>query len=106
VILKLTPDPHVANSILEKSFVKIWGNIDSYDVSEGRIFTLLIQITLQQCEKDVGLPKNLLNILIPKLNSNIVELNNSYPRIETYEKVKVKKIHEILMSRHDDWTIV
>lgn len=66
VILKLTPDVQIANYILEKSFLKIWHELNGYDASKGKIFSLMLRITLQECKTEVGLSFNFLPLLLNK----------------------------------------
>ncbi|HVG42800.1 MAG TPA: sigma factor [Chitinophagaceae bacterium] len=66
VILKLTPNDHVANGILEKSFLKIWDELHDYDVSKGRLFSLMLRTTLQVCKSELGPSKNILHYLFAK----------------------------------------
>ena len=60
VIIKLTPDVQIANKILEKSFLKILRELGGYDASKGRIFSLMLRITLQECKTEVGFSTNIL----------------------------------------------
>ena len=64
VILKLNPEIHIANRILEKSFVKIWEELGSFDKSNERLFTLMLRITLQQCKEVHTLPADILPRLL------------------------------------------
>ncbi|MBS1511492.1 MAG: sigma-70 family RNA polymerase sigma factor [Bacteroidetes bacterium] len=45
VILRLVEDRELAADILQEAFLKIWNNFSSYDVSKGRLFTWMINIT-------------------------------------------------------------
>lgn len=44
VILAITPDKEISSDILQEVFVKIWKQIESYDVSKGRLFTWMMNI--------------------------------------------------------------
>jgi RNA polymerase sigma-70 factor (ECF subfamily) len=63
VILKLTPDVQLAGALLEKSFLKIWDELDGHDVLKGRLFSLMLRTTLQVCKAEVGSSKNILHHL-------------------------------------------
>jgi DNA-directed RNA polymerase specialized sigma24 family protein len=63
VILKLTPDVQLAGALLEKSFLKIWDELDGHDVIKGRLFSLMLRITLQECKAGLGFSKNILHHL-------------------------------------------
>ncbi|HZF65834.1 MAG TPA: hypothetical protein VEZ55_15170 [Chitinophagaceae bacterium] len=66
VILKLTPDVQLASSILEKSFLRIWVELNDHDVSKERLFTLMLRITLQECKHQVVFSKDSLPQLFTK----------------------------------------
>jgi DNA-directed RNA polymerase specialized sigma24 family protein len=59
VILKLTPDVQLASAILEQSFKKIWGELNDYSASKGRIFSLMLRIVLQECKTEAGFSNNI-----------------------------------------------
>lgn len=63
VILKLTPDVQLASNILEKSFVKIRRRLNDYDASKGRLFSLMLRVTVEEYKKQVVPPINILPIL-------------------------------------------
>lgn len=72
MILKLTPDITVATDILKRSFVMCWNNLDKYDFSNGRLFTCLMNIALQECAKELGQSKQ---ILLQKLLPSAKQVN-------------------------------
>jgi RNA polymerase sigma-70 factor (ECF subfamily) len=45
VILNIVKDEHLAEDVLQESFVKIWQKINLYDDHKGRMYTWLHQIT-------------------------------------------------------------
>ena len=65
IILKLSPDSSTASEILEKSFKKIWSEIESYNSSHNKLFTWMFGITMNQCSELLCLSKRtLLNKLM------------------------------------------
>jgi RNA polymerase sigma factor (sigma-70 family) len=44
VILSIVPDREQANDLLQDVFIKIWKQVDSYDVERGRLYTWMIQV--------------------------------------------------------------
>jgi RNA polymerase sigma-70 factor (ECF subfamily) len=48
IILQIIPQQELAEDVLQDVFVKIWQNIDSYDVSKGRLFTWMLNIARNQ----------------------------------------------------------
>lgn len=64
VILKLIPNRQVADAILQKSFIKILKEYHSYNDTQGTLFSFMLKITLQECKKEVELPKNIVSILM------------------------------------------
>jgi RNA polymerase sigma-70 factor (ECF subfamily) len=67
VILKLTPDVELANSILEKSFLSFSTKLSDYDASKGSLFSLMLGITVQECKNEMHHSKNsLFHLLIRK----------------------------------------
>ena len=69
-ILRFIKVPALAEDVLQDVFVKIWQNIQSYDVSKGRLFTWMLNIarnasidtlrsrTYQNSRKNRSLPDN------------------------------------------------
>jgi len=39
IITRIIPQRHIAEDVLQRSFIKIWDNIDKYDRSAGTLFT-------------------------------------------------------------------
>lgn len=78
VILKLTPDVKIASIILEKSFIKIWEELDCDNALKPSPFIFMLRITLQECDKEMGLPKNVSLILLPKSCTINAEVNHNY----------------------------
>ncbi len=66
IILKLTPDEELAGSILEKSFAQIWKQLERNNGTKSGPFSAMLKITLQQCDKEVGIPKNFLSLIQQK----------------------------------------
>jgi RNA polymerase sigma factor (sigma-70 family) len=44
VIVSIIPDRELSNDILQEVFVKIWRQIETYDVTKGRLFTWMLNI--------------------------------------------------------------
>jgi RNA polymerase sigma-70 factor (ECF subfamily) len=44
VISRIINDDHLAEDVLQESFVKIWHNAESYDSTKGRLFTWMLNI--------------------------------------------------------------
>ena len=44
VIVSIVPDKDLASDILQEVFVKIWRQIDSYDIAKGRLFTWMLNV--------------------------------------------------------------
>jgi len=44
VILKIVTDEHIAQDVLQESFVKIWKNAKKYDSKKAKLFTWLYRI--------------------------------------------------------------
>ena len=44
VIISIVPDRELSNDILQEVFVKIWRQIETYDVTKGRLFTWMLNI--------------------------------------------------------------
>lgn len=44
VIKKIISVEETAVDVLQEAFVKIWKNIDSYDISKGRLFTWMLNV--------------------------------------------------------------
>ncbi len=44
IVLKVVNDTPIAEDILQEVFIKIWKNIDQYEMAKGRLFTWMINI--------------------------------------------------------------
>ncbi len=44
IIKQIIPQQEVAEDVLQESFVKVWQNIQTYDISKGRLYTWMISI--------------------------------------------------------------
>lgn len=44
VICRIIPDEHVAEDVLQESFIKIWNSAATYDTSKGRLFTWMLNV--------------------------------------------------------------
>ena len=44
VIKQIIPQQEAAEDVLQEVFIKVWQNIQSYDVSKGRLYTWMISI--------------------------------------------------------------
>lgn len=44
IICRMVNDDHLAEDILQESFVKIWNNAMSYEAGKGRLFTWMLNI--------------------------------------------------------------
>lgn len=66
VTLKLIPEAQLANTILEKSFVKIWGEMNELTISDKRVFSLMLGIVLKECKVEVHFSKDALHHLFLK----------------------------------------
>ena len=49
VILSILQDKELANDVLQEVFIKIWKQVDQYDVERGRLYTWLVNITRNAC---------------------------------------------------------
>ena len=58
VILQHIPDRHLAGDILQKSFVKIWEDFHSYNVSKNTLFTFMLRTTIQECKNKIEVVEN------------------------------------------------
>jgi RNA polymerase sigma-70 factor (ECF subfamily) len=48
IILQIIPQQELAEDVLQEVFVKIWQNINSYDISKGRLYTWMLNIARNQ----------------------------------------------------------
>ena len=67
LIIKFSPDATTAGGILQKTFLHIWQNINSYNAANSSLLSWMVSITIQQCSEILNLQKNeLLRKLIAK----------------------------------------
>ena len=80
VIISIVPDRELSNDILQEVFVKIWRQIETYDVTKGRLFTWMLNIA-RNASIDA------LRSKISNKDSKTKNLRNTYMRQEEVRKL-------------------
>ena len=69
LILKLTSEERLANSILEKSFLKFWNQIEYFDLQKNHLFIWMVRITINYCKEVLMLTNE---TILKQLTGNII----------------------------------
>ena len=55
LILKLTPDLHLADVLLEASFTSIYKGVSGFDATKGNLFCWMVRIVIKECQQHLNL---------------------------------------------------
>ena len=98
VIHTVIKDTEESEDVLQKVFLKIWDNIDSYDASKGRLYTWMLNLS-RNSAIDYTRSKEYNN-----KNKNVSQdkytLNNISETDEPTETIGLQKVVEKLKSEH------
>ena len=98
VIFAIVDDVEESEDVLQKAFLKIWENFDSYDLSKGRLYTWMLNIA-RNIAIDYKRSKYNKN-KIQNVNQNVYALNNVVSEDDSLETIGLKKVVENLKSDH------
>jgi len=76
VILKIVTDEHVAQDVLQESFVKIWKNAKKYDAKKAKLFTWLYRIVYNTAIDKVRSTSTKTNKEVQIETSNVYKLTS------------------------------
>jgi RNA polymerase sigma-70 factor (ECF subfamily) len=98
VIHSIIEDVEESEDILQKTFLKIWDNFDSYDTSKGRLYTWMLNIS-RNMSIDYKRSKHNKN-KIQNTNQNVYTLNNLTTEEDSLDTIGLKKVVGKLKSEH------
>jgi RNA polymerase sigma-70 factor (ECF subfamily) len=99
VIVRIVNDKELAEEILQKSFLKIWQNIDSYDSAKGSFFTWILTIARHSAIDEVR-SKRFENLeKTNSLETTVYELDHT---ILSSDGIDVNKLLSALDQKYKD----
>jgi len=76
VILKVVTDEHIAQDVLQESFVKIWKNARKYDPKKAKLFTWLYRIVYNSAIDKIRSTSNKTNKEVQIETSNVYRITS------------------------------
>jgi RNA polymerase sigma-70 factor, ECF subfamily len=98
VIHTIVNDIEESEDILQKTFLKIWNSIDSYDTSKGRLYTWMLNIS-RNLAIDFKRSKSSKN-KNQNIDENVYTLNNVFADEESHDTIGLKKVVDKLKPEH------
>jgi RNA polymerase sigma-70 factor, ECF subfamily len=98
VIFSIVEDIEESEDILQKTFLKVWDNFDSYDASKGRLYTWMLNIA-RNIAIDYKRSKHNKN-KTQNVDQNVYALNNIRTEDNSIDTIGLKKVVENLKSEH------
>lgn len=98
VINTIVQDVEESEDVLQKTFLKIWDNFHSYDISKGRLFTWMLNIS-RNMSIDYKRSKNNKN-KVQNIDLNVYNLNNLTTAEDSLDTIGLKKVVENLKPEH------
>ncbi|WP_309607839.1 sigma-70 family RNA polymerase sigma factor [Flavobacterium sp.] len=98
VIFSIVQEQEESEDILQKTFLKIWDNFDSYDASKGRLYTWMLNIA-RNMAIDYQRSKYNKN-KIQNTDINVYTLNNLTIADDSIDTIGLKKVVEKLKAEH------
>ncbi len=99
VIVRIVNDKELAEEILQKAFLKVWQNIDSYDSAKGSFFTWILTIARNSAIDEVR-SKRFENLeKTDSIETTVYELDHT---ILSSDGIDVNKLLSALDQKHKD----
>ena len=98
VIHAIVNDIEESEDILQKTFLKIWNSIDSYDTSKGRLYTWMLNIS-RNLAIDFKRSKSSKN-KNQNIDENVYTLNNVFANEDSHDTIGLKKVVDKLKPEH------
>ena len=98
VIFSIVQESEESEDILQKTFLKIWDNFDSYDASKGRLYTWMLNIS-RNMAIDYKRSKHNRN-KIQNIDQNVYVLNTIFIEECSIDTIGLKKVVENLKAEH------
>ena len=98
VIFSIVQESEESEDILQKTFLKIWDNFDSYDASKGRLYTWMLNIS-RNMAIDYKRSKHNRN-KIQNIDQNVYVLNTIFIEECSIDTIGLKKVVENLKAEY------
>lgn len=102
IIFKILNDKELAEDALQNTFIKIWQNIDTYDLSKGRIFTWILNIARNTAIDALRKKNNSPFEQTKELSDFVYISDENSPILQEVELAQIKIIIEQLSPEHQD----
>lgn len=104
VVQTIVPATDVAEDVLQKAFVKIWKNIDQYDVNRGTFFTWMLNICRNLAIDEYRKADRARKKVIQSQKDNVdrVEKTSEFSIDEQPHLMKNNKLYEAINQLPDD----
>jgi RNA polymerase sigma-70 factor, ECF subfamily len=98
VIFAIINDNEESEDILQKTFVKIWENFDSYNSSKGRLYTWMLNIGRNMA---IDYKRSKFNKhKVQNVSQNVYSVDNIFSEDNSMDTIGLKKLVENLKSEH------
>jgi len=98
VILSILQDKELTNDVLQEVFIKIWKQVDQYDVNRGRLYTWLVNIARNASIDTLRSKGYNMQKQNQQITENVYEAEGGI-KIET-DKIGLRKIISNLKEEH------
>jgi RNA polymerase sigma-70 factor, ECF subfamily len=98
IIHSIVADIEESEDVLQKTFMKIWDNFESYNISKGRLYTWMLNIARNMSidYKRSKVNKN----KIQNIDQNVYTLNNISQEDNSLDTLGLKKVVDKLKPEH------
>ncbi len=105
IILRIVKDNDVSEEVLQKTFVKIWNNINQYEEKKGTLFTWMSTIarntaidkirlkSFQNTQKSESYDSTVHNYATTNINQNNIDVDALMLKLEDKYKIILNKIY-------------
>ncbi len=100
VIMKVVNLDEIAEEVLQDVFIKIWNNLDSYDMSKGRLFTWLLNIARNTAIDKIRSKDFRNNSNIQSIDKSVYEVNNNWQTTIEVDHIGLKETLTKLKDTH------
>lgn len=89
VLRVLNQDEETAQDVLQEAFVKIWKNVDNYDVAKGTLFTWMLNIARNTAIDKLRIIKR---VSIQSIDDNVHSINDQHHTLSKEDDIGVKDV--------------
>ncbi|WP_310556863.1 sigma-70 family RNA polymerase sigma factor [Flavobacterium sp.] len=98
IIFSIVADVEESEDVLQKTFIKVWDNFETYNTSKGRLYTWMLNIA-RNMAIDYKRSKHNKN-KIQNVDQNVYTLNNIRTDEDSMDTIGLRKIVDNLKNEH------